>query len=613
MANLVSPGYKETKLINSILAANEERIIEFKGLNRRDYVEEGEMSDMQNLTSDNYPLLTPRKLRGTYPLPTGVVIPLKIMARYNKICLIAKDSNDDVNFYFDGTKVAEINDLTEDSEMVAINTKICFFPQKTCISILQSGSTVQVITGSYTSLEASVTIAAANKVDVTISNTDARMTLSGDYDFSYDDAINLEGNLIYQASGDNTDITISCIASCIIEEVIKTTSPATTTLVLPRETFIELTGEGAHDIKFYSFTVGGDDEPCITRTMPDLDMVIEWNNRLWGANSIDNTIYACKLGDPKNWQYYQGTSLDSYYAQQGTDGVWTGCAAYSSHIIFFKQNGMARIYGSAPSNYQITNTKCYGVEEGSRGSVVTINDKVFYKSVIGIMAYDGGTPYCVSEKFNYPFKYVVGGSEGRKYYASIQTENIGPELMVLDIDRGVWHKEDSSYTIGEEKHPSKFKSTCSIDDKLYFITHDSEGLTCGNDVYPDPYLLCGAGEPTEGEISIINPYTPTEIYEDMDWSATFGPFDEYIENRKIYSKLMLRLLRKKESWVKVYISIDEGDWEKVYEFDPASTGGDYIPIIPRRCDRYSVKIEGQGDCCIKSLTRNVRRGTGGRL
>lgn len=587
MANLVSPGYKNSALVNQFLAHAEERILEFKGLNRRDFVDEGEMSDMKNLTSDNYPLLTPRKLRGTYALPDDVVIPLKIMARYNKIAMIARDDEDNVNFYFDGQKVSEVTGLDETSDMVAINTRICFFPQKTCISVTQSGGAATVVQGSFSSLEESVTIGQGSPIAVTISNEDARITLPASHNFAYDDALNLAGTLSYKGTN-NIAQTKSCRVACIVEEV------SGNTLVLPRETFIELTGEGATEITFYG-TIG--------RTIPAMDMVIEWNNRLWGASSADNTIYACKLGDPKNWQYYQGTSADSFYAQQGTDGIWTGCATYSNHIIFFKQNGMARIYGSAPSNFQVTNTKCYGVEEGSRASVVTINDQVFYKSVIGIMAYDGGTPYCISEKFAYPFKSVVGGSEGRKYYASIITKDVGPELMVLDIDKAVWHKEDSA----------RFKDTCSIDDKLYFISHDSESLACGNEVLADSYLLVGQGEASEGTINVVNPVNPTETYDDMEWSATFGPFDEFMENRKIYSKLLMRLLRKAGSSVDVFISINEGAWEKVYSFDPAKTGGDFIPIIPRRCDRYSVKLVGKGNCSVKSLTRSVRMGTGGRL
>ena len=102
MANLISPGYNRSTLISQMLAPVEERCLEFKGLNKRKVVEEGEMSDMKNLTSDEYPVLAPRKPRGEMELPEGVVLPLRIMARYEKIALIARDENDQINFYFDG-------------------------------------------------------------------------------------------------------------------------------------------------------------------------------------------------------------------------------------------------------------------------------------------------------------------------------------------------------------------------------------------------------------------------------------------------------------------------------------------------------------------------------
>jgi hypothetical protein len=335
-----------------------------------------------------------------------------------------------------------------------------------------------------------------------------------------------------------------------------------------------------------------------------MDMVLEWNNRLWGASNKDNTIYACKLGDPKNWQYYQGTGLDSYYAQQGTDGIWTGCAAYSNHIIFFKQNSMTRVYGSAPSSFQISNTQCFGVEEGSSHSVVVINDRVFYKSKIGIMAYDGGIPYCISDNLNAVYRAAVGGTEGNKYYVSmLNMDTRDYELLVLDIDKGLWHKEDSQ----------KFDCTATQDNKLFFITKDSHSITCSPLILSGTHL-CGEGSVEEGQIAIINPdNTNISDYENISWMAVFGPFDEYIENRKIYSKILVRLERDAKSEVKIFISINEGEWELVQDFKPAKTGGDYIPIIPRRCDRYTIKIEGKGKCSIKTLTRSVRRGTGGRL
>ena len=580
MANLVAPV--------NLLPPAEERIIEFKGLNRRDAVEEGEMSDMRNLTSDNYPLLTPRKRRGTYTLPEGVILPLKIMARYNRIAMIAKDSEENIGFWYDGQRCEDVVGLSQESEMVAINTKICFFPEKTYIEIVQDG--YGYIVGDYGHLDLSEEITTAS---VVLTQTDAQLTipaLPSGYTLGYDDAIDIHIRSYTPQGGSLTPTSFDISAA--IQEVLD--NETTLTIVLPRETFIEMTGQGVDQ-----FTISG----TIDRFVPDLDCMIEWNNRLWGANNMENIIYACKLGDPKNWHYYQGTGLDSYYAQQGTDGTWTGCAAYSSHIIFFKQNSMSRIYGSSPTNFQITNTQCYGVEEGSSGSVVTVNDVVFYNSVVGIMAYEGGSPYLISDKLGKKFKYVVGGTDGHKYYASIRTKDFGPELMVLDVERGVWHKEDEPI----------LKDTCQIDNRMYFIEHESESMTCSDSLICDSYLLVGSGEPSSGAVKIVNPVNETEIAEDVEWSAVFGPFDEYIENRKIYSRILLRLKRDEDSEVSVYISENEGAWELVQKFDPAKTGGDYIPIIPRRCDRYSIKIEGIGKCSIKSLTRKVRRGTGGRL
>lgn len=577
MANLVAP----VNVIESV----EERIIEFKGLNRKPVVDEGEMADMFNLTSSNYPLLSPRKPRGAYNLPEGAIVPLQIVSRYNRIALIAKDSQGNVNFYYDKQKVDAVTGLSESTRMVAINTKMCFFPQKTYLEMVAIGATVTI--GSYGNLEE--TFETLSPIDVTISNVDARIVLGVSKNFAYDDAINISGTLTYTNQG-GTSASMQCTVSAAIEAY----DSSTNTIILPRETFIELTGEGATNIKFAG---------TITRTMPNLDYILEWNNRLWGASIADNTIYACKLGDPKNWQYYQGTSLDSYYAQQGTDGIWTGCAPYSSHVIFFKQNSMTRVYGTSPASFQVANTQCYGIEEGSSKSVAVINDSVFYKSVIGIMVYEGGIPTCISDKFDCRFRSVVGGTEGSKYYASIYSAEHGRELMVLDTDKAVWHKEDKT----------KFEDTCTLDNKLYFITHNSESLKCGETVLASNWLICGSGIATEGAVGIINPENKSEEYTDYEWMATFGPFDEYIENRKIYSKLLMRLVRDEESTVDVYISINEGEWEQVEHYDPTKTGGDFIPIIPRRCDRYSVKVQGTGNCSVKSLTRKVRMGTGGRL
>ena len=576
---LASPGYSNSGLVNQLLAPTKEMTIEFRGLNRKSTIEPGEMSDMKNLSSDDYPLLAPRKLRGEYTLPAGLIRPLQIISKYDRIAIIGLDSESNVGFWYAGERITDVDDLNISSGMVAINTKIVFLPQKKYLEIFPDGA--NYIIGDYLPLEASQEL---DETPVTISNEDARITLSADHGFQHDDAVNISGTIT--STGGSKPLAVSCL----IEDVVNDN-----TLVLPRETFIELTGAGASGV-----TISG----TISRTMPSLDHVIEWNNRLWGASNADNTIYACKLGDPTNWQYYQTTSLDSFYAQQGTDGLWSGCAAYSGHVIFFKPNGMCRVYGTAPSNFQVTSTKCFGVEEGSRLSVVTINDTVFYKSAIGIMAYSGGTPVCISDKLGQAFGNVVAGSEGEKYYASVQrkTKEGGFEVLAFDTDKQVWHKEDNA----------RFKGSCAIGNRLYFIHYNSAELVCSNQVFVNPYLVMGDPN-SQGYIDVIHPEDAVERYENLEWMAQFGPFHEYLEEKKIYSKLALRFKANDTSSVKVYIAIDEGAWELVKDFELAATNGEVIPIIPRRCDRYSIRIEGTGNCEIVSLTRRVRQGTFGKL
>ena len=578
MANLVAP----INLLENI----EQKTIEFRGINRKSQVEDGEMQDMLNLASDKYPLLAPRKLRGTYTMPEDVLRPLHLLTRYNKVAMITRNRNGSIDFYFDNLKVDEVNDLTESTTMVAINTKIVFYPQKKYLEVVKDGSDINI--GDYESLEYSFDNSGgglSSAVSVTIGQDETVMTFQSPIKFGYDDAININGELIYTAGG--SQHSSPCIVSCTVLDADDNS------ITLPGETFIELVGEGVTSATFTG---------TIKRTIPDLDFIIEWNNRLWGCSNKDNTIYASKLGDPKNWQYFQGTSLDSFYAQQGTDGEWTGAAPYSGHLIFFKESSMCKIYGTAPNNYQVVNVECYGIEEGSRLSAVTINDTVFYKSTIGIMAYDGSIPYCISEKFNCRFKNVIGGTEGTKYYASIQVEDGGYELMVLDIDRAVWHKEDGT----------RFRDTCTVNNRLNFITYEDDQQYCQDFLFCNDYLVIGS-EDAEGYIGICNPIVASESYDTMPWAAEFGPFDEYIESKKIYSKLSLRLNVYSGSTVSVYIRMDDGEWELVKEFSPAVTSGEVIPIVPRRCDRYSIKIEGVGFTELKSLTRRVRQGTFGKL
>ena len=82
----------------------------------------------------------------------------------------------------------------------------------------------------------------------------------------------------------------------------------------------------------------------VMRLMPEMDFVVEQGNRLWGCKYgiVDgqavNEIYACALGDFRNWNSFAGLSTDSYAAARGSDGPFTGAAACMGGVVFFKEN-----------------------------------------------------------------------------------------------------------------------------------------------------------------------------------------------------------------------------------------------------------------------------------
>ena len=107
----------------------------------------------------------------------------------------------------------------------------------------------------------------------------------------------------------------------------------------------------------------------LERRVPDLDYVTECDNRVWGCSKKENTIYACRLGDPTNWFSYRGIAADSYAVTVGSDGAFTGAATCMGYALFFKENTLHKLYGSKPSDFQLSSLRCRGVAKGAARSL----------------------------------------------------------------------------------------------------------------------------------------------------------------------------------------------------------------------------------------------------
>ena len=325
------------------------------------------------------------------------------------------------------------------------------------------------------------------------------------------------------------------------------------------------------------------------REAPDLDYIAQVQNRIWGcrysytgygdAENV-NEIYACKIGDETRWSTYKGISTDSYRASIGTPGKFTGVATIGGNIVFFKENCYHKVYVSGSGAHQIIDKTVQGVQSGCGGSVTVINDICYYKSRGGVMAFDGAQAYDIGAPLGDVY-YVAaeGGSANSKYYLSLKDVAGQWSIFVYDTKKGLWHKED-------DRHALAF---FSVNNETFFVTEDADGCS----------------------INLISDYTKTGNEEpEFDWEAVTGLQGYNYTGQKYISRFNLRMMLPKGSQMDVLIEYDSsGRWEQQGHIKGVGTSSFMIPVKPRRCDHFRIKLRGRGMVRLYSLSKLFEGGT----
>ena len=328
----------------------------------------------------------------------------------------------------------------------------------------------------------------------------------------------------------------------------------------------------------------------ITRKTPEMDFVIESQNRLWGCKygktkdgEVVNEIYASKQGDFKNWNCYMSIATDSYTASVGTDGAFTGAITHLGYPIFFKEGYMHKVYGNFPSNYQIQTTACRGVQKGCENSLAIVNEVLFYKARSGVVAYDGSLPIEVSSALGeISYSDAVACSNGNKYYISMKDDKDAYHLFVYDTKRSLWHKEDDI----------RIDMFCSCPEEVYFRQYGDATIQ----------TMFGSN-PIEGSDIVVN-IPPVE------WMAETGALGVSSPDKKYISRLNVRMSLDIGSVVQFYIQYDSmGEWHHASTMTGTVLKPFSIPIRPRRCDHFKLRIVGKGDAKIYSITKTIEQGS----
>lgn len=492
----------------------EKYTVQFRGLNYDEGSVDGELIDCTNLSSEKFPYMTSRRQR-TRVAQYGVSGTLHV-----KEGLLVIENQ---RVSYNGVTVGAISSGRK--QTATIGNYIVIFPDKMYYDTVKN---------EYRPMEEHYRATGLVFTENTITTT------GNDWRFRVGDAVEISG---CSKEGNNKTIIVRGVEGKVL-------------------TF--------YDYSFEAATEAG--EVAVIRRVPDLEYICESNYRLWGVK--DNTILGSKYGDPLNFFNYDGLSGDSYYIDVGSEGKFTGCAPYGSHICFFKENTLHKLYGSKPSNYQLLTSQVYGVQEGSERSICTINEQLIYKGVHGVYAYSGGIPERLDKFGARRFSDAAAATDGEKYYISMRSGNEW-NLYVYDMLKGIWLREDGIHAVDLAAHEGSV-----------YILEESGGL----------YRVDRDAERTG-----------------VEWSATFRPFNETMDERKGYSRFNMRVEMAAGSSLAVEVKADhDRDWRPVYDIAVNQDKAGRIisiPIIPTRTDSISIRVSGVGDCTIKALVREFTVGS----
>ena len=593
----------------------------FKGYNHNLRIGDGEFFDMKNMTSDYYPVLSPRGKRGLYASPnkpTG---------------LIAKDSL----CYVDGSKFF-INEYKVD---MGLGTECDTCSRKSNCSEYIAGKTVcqkQLISmGAYVIIMPDKKW--VNTEDHSFGDIEAFYSLPEGVRATYSmcNLVGTEYDLTAEnkspTAPDNPENMQLWIDESSTPHVLKQYSGTSATWTQIATTYVKISAPGiAHNFSQYDavkisgfpqesaqlsemndityplwevYHDPGDDERAegtndyvvivgildeadtyesdlkLERTIPIMDFIIESGNRLYGCRyglaangEMVNEIYASKLGDFKNWNCFMQISTDSWVGGVGTDGQFTGAITHGGYPLFFKENFVHKVYGNYPANFQIQTTACRGVQMDCHRSLAIVNETLFYKSRSGVCAYDGSLPTEVSYALgNEAYSNAVGGSHGNKYYISMKDVRGNYNLFVYDMAKGMWHKEDDL----------KVDSFCSCRGEMYAISNG------------EIIAMLGSGTPGDP----------------VEWMAQTGEIGISSPDMKYISRLAVRMAMEIGAEVRIYGQYDFNDeWESLcYLRNTDSLRSFSIPIRPKRCDYMKLRIEGEGMAKIYSITKTIEQGS----
>lgn len=312
------------------------------------------------------------------------------------------------------------------------------------------------------------------------------------------------------------------------------------------------------------------------------DYITECQNRLWACyygekdGAMVNEIFCSALGKYDEWSSYEDPASGPYRASIGTFGPFTGVTVVNQNPVFFKEDAVHKVYVSPSGAHQIVTVNCPGVADGSSRSVAHVNGYLLYKTRNDVVIFDGSNVTPISQALGSErYSDAICGSHGNKYVMWCKDKAGMPTIFTYDLSLGLWHREDA---------PEELKYFINTDGSLYSVCENDGALVVyehNSGISNVPFML------QTGELGLSSP------------------------DKKYISRIDLRVSLSRGAEMQVFLQYDSnGAWEHVGALRGCESVPRFItlPILPRRCDHFRMKIIGVGSFNLYSITKLVEEG-----
>lgn len=306
----------------------------------------------------------------------------------------------------------------------------------------------------------------------------------------------------------------------------------------------------------------------VSNEIPDMDSVCICQNRVWGVKG--NKVYASKEGDPKAFCAFNRREDASYVGEVLDADNFTHIMEYNGSPLIFSESSIYRVYGDNADNYDIdVVSRGGGMLLSDAGSVAETHGEIYYVSHGRVVKFTGVKSVPVDSCPYSSIKSACGAAMDGVYYLSFTDQYVENFFLSYDTVSDTWYRQNELW----------IKNMATVNGALYGFSN----------IFV--YLIdSGVEDPMDGDYE-----GKVESYIELDDAF-------YMGHSLCPENVLLRADMDVNCTMKVKIAYDGALlWKTVGEISGEKHGVIKLVLPQKRCDSFKLRIEGDGNYCLKNV------------